>query len=70
MVKVETILQCLEKHLSLKVRVRSKNQLEYASAIGRAIDSRKEDVVLVLHNIDGPGLRFVYVRKFLIDLND
>ncbi|VDO43331.1 unnamed protein product [Onchocerca flexuosa] len=35
----------------------SKNQLEHASAVGRAIDKRKEDVVLVLHNIDGPGLR-------------
>ncbi|MCP9261321.1 hypothetical protein DINM_004696 [Dirofilaria immitis] len=45
------------KNLSLQVVVMSKNQLEYASAIGRAIDKKKEDVVLVLHNIDGPGLR-------------
>ncbi|KAM3719812.1 Origin recognition complex subunit [Dirofilaria immitis] len=51
------IFQCLEKNLSLQVVVMSKNQLEYASAIGRAIDKKKEDVVLVLHNIDGPGLR-------------
>ncbi|CAG9533152.1 unnamed protein product [Cercopithifilaria johnstoni] len=51
------IFQCLEENLSLKVIVMSKNQLEYASAVGRAIDNRKEDVVLVLHNIDGPGLR-------------
>ncbi|VDM19298.1 unnamed protein product [Wuchereria bancrofti] len=51
------IFQCLEKNLSLKVVVMSKNQLEYASAIGRAIDNTNEDVILVLHNIDGPGLR-------------
>uniref|UniRef100_A0A0R3S4B7 Origin recognition complex subunit 2 n=1 Tax=Elaeophora elaphi TaxID=1147741 RepID=A0A0R3S4B7_9BILA len=51
------IFQCLEENLSLKVVVMSKNQLEYARAIGHAIDKRKEDVVLVLHNIDGPGLR-------------
>ncbi|VDK86971.1 unnamed protein product [Litomosoides sigmodontis] len=51
------IFQCLEENLSLKVVVTSKNQLEYAKAIGRAIDNRKEDIVLVLHNIDGPGLR-------------
>ncbi|VDK66834.1 unnamed protein product [Onchocerca ochengi] len=51
------IFQCLEKNLSLKVVVMSKNQLEYANAVGCAIDKRKEDVVLVLHNIDGPGLR-------------
>uniref|UniRef100_A0A915PTD6 Origin recognition complex subunit 2 n=1 Tax=Setaria digitata TaxID=48799 RepID=A0A915PTD6_9BILA len=56
-VNSHVIFQCLEKNLSLKVVVMSKNQLEYASAVGRAIDSRKEDVVLVLHNIDGPGLR-------------
>ncbi|EFO27051.1 origin recognition complex subunit 2 family protein [Loa loa] len=51
------IFQCLEKNLSLKVVIMSKNQLEYANAVGRAIDNRNEDVVLVLHNIDGPGLR-------------
>ncbi|KAL3994180.1 Origin recognition complex subunit 2 family protein [Acanthocheilonema viteae] len=51
------IFQCLEENLSLKVVVMSKNQLEYARAVGHAIDSKKEDVVLVLNNIDGPGLR-------------
>ncbi|VDN01364.1 unnamed protein product [Thelazia callipaeda] len=50
------IFKYLEKNLSLEV-VQHNNHLEYADAIGSAIDSKREDVVLVLHNIDGPGLR-------------
>lgn len=61
------IFQCLEKNLSLKVVVTTKNQLEYANAIGRAIDNRNEDVVLVLHNIDGPGLRATLEQRALAE---
>lgn len=64
--KKKMILQCLQENLKLKVLVMSKNQLEYASAIGRAIDKKKEDVILVLHNIDGPGLRFVHFHDLLV----
>lgn len=55
-VNSKAIFQFLETNLSLKV-TSGKSQMEYASAIGRAIDRKKEDVVVVLNNIDGPGLR-------------
>uniref|UniRef100_A0A915CKE6 Origin recognition complex subunit 2 n=1 Tax=Parascaris univalens TaxID=6257 RepID=A0A915CKE6_PARUN len=56
-VSTRTILQCLETKLNIKSRVKCANTIEWARDIASTIEKRNEDIILVINNIDGPGMR-------------
>uniref|UniRef100_A0A0M3I2Q5 Origin recognition complex subunit 2 n=1 Tax=Ascaris lumbricoides TaxID=6252 RepID=A0A0M3I2Q5_ASCLU len=56
-VSTRIILQCLETKLNIKNRIKCGNTIEWAANIASTIEKRNEDIILVINNIDGPGMR-------------
>lgn len=53
--------QCLETKLNIKNRIKCGNTIEWAANIASTIEKRNEDIILVINNIDGPGMRLVFI---------
>lgn len=67
-VNVRTILQKLDSELSLKCSCGGRNLTELSTTICSALDRRKEDIFLLINNIDGPGMRESTQQKALAEL--
>lgn len=60
-VNIRTLLNAIDTNLALNCTLSSCNGfvIDWASTIADKVDRLGIDFILVIHNIDGPGLRYV-----------
>ncbi|VDD88850.1 unnamed protein product [Enterobius vermicularis] len=62
-VSMRTILQKLESGFSIRCGVKERNIVLWAAILANELGKKSEDVILVINNIDGVGLRHLFVRE-------
>ncbi|MFH4976381.1 hypothetical protein AB6A40_003090 [Gnathostoma spinigerum] len=67
-VNARTILQSLESRFALKTHKKCRSIVEWASLLSDSLFKHNQDVVLVLNNIDGIGLREKIQQQALAEL--
>lgn len=67
-VNARTILQSLESAFSLKCVVNDRNPVAYAMAVASSLEKNAEDIIMVINNIDGPGLRESSQQQAFVEL--